>query len=150
MSYGNTYKGKYKIKKPEKYVGDPNNVTYRSLWERACFTWCERNPKVVRWSSEEIIIPYYDAGRKRQRRYFMDLMIEFSDGKKIIVEVKPKKQTKPPTKRGKKKARYLEESMTFVTNQCKWQAAEKYAKDRGWQFHIWHEDILKSLGILKG
>ena len=36
-----TYKGKYRIKKPKKYMGDPKNVTYRSLWERQAFRWCE-------------------------------------------------------------------------------------------------------------
>ena len=147
--YNNTYKGSYKIKKPEKYAGDPSNVTYRSMWERACFVWAERNSDVVRWSSEEVIVPYYDEGQKKNRRYHIDLRLEFKDGTKLLVEVKPHKQTKPPTKRGKKRTRYLEESMTYVTNVCKWKAADKFAKGKGWQFAIWTEKELRKMGILK-
>lgn len=148
MSYGNTYSGKYKIRKPEKYVGDPDNVTYRSLWERACFVWAERNPDVVRWSSEEVIVPYYDEASKKQRRYFIDLRLEMKDGSKLLVEVKPNKQTKPP-KRGKNKIRFIEEGLTYVTNQCKWEAAHAWAAQRGMKFVIWDEKILKKMGILK-
>ena len=53
-----SYKGKYKIKKKEKYAGDASAVVYRSLWERQCFRWCEDNPNVQYWNSEEIVIPY--------------------------------------------------------------------------------------------
>lgn len=148
MGYGKTYSGKYKVKKPEKYDGDPDVVTYRSLWERACFVWCERNPDVVKWSSEEVIVPYYDEASKKKRRYFMDLRIEFANGDVVLVEIKPKKQTVPP-KKGKNKMRYLEESMTYITNRCKWAAAEKYADVRGMKFMVWHEDTLKKMGILK-
>lgn len=148
MGYGKTYKGTYKIKKPEKYVGNPDAVTYRSLWERACFVWAERNPDVVRWSSEEVVVPYYDEASKRQRRYFIDLQIEFKDGTKVLVEIKPHKQTKPPRK-GKNRTRYLEESLTYVTNVCKWKAADAFAKSKGWKFDIWDEKKLKAMGILK-
>lgn len=148
MSYGKTYQGKYKIRKPEKYVGNPDNVTYRSLWERACFVWAERNPNVVRWSSEEVIIPYYDEASKKQRRYFMDLQLEMKDGSKLLVEIKPNKQTKPP-KKGKNKMRFIEEGLTYVTNQCKWKAAATWAENRGMKFVIWDEKTLKAMGILK-
>lgn len=146
--YNNTYKGKYKIKKPEKYEGNTTEVVYRSLWERAVFVWCERNPSVANWSSEEVIIPYYDVGKGKPRRYHMDMKITFTDGRTILVEVKPKKQMKPPSKR-LKRARYLEEKATYVTNTCKWTAAEQYTKARGWGFQIWNEDTLKKMGILK-
>ena len=53
------YKGLYTIENKKKYAGDPLNVVYRSLWEREVFKWCDRNPKIKTWSSEEIIIPYY-------------------------------------------------------------------------------------------
>ena len=154
MAYGKTYSGKYKIKKPAKYDGDATSVTYRSMWERACFTWCERTADVVKWSSEEIIIPYYDQANRKQRRYFMDLRITFKNGETVLVEIKPDKQTRPPRKprghaKGKGRARYLEESVTFVTNQCKWEAADVYAKKRGWKFVVWTEKTLKKMGILK-
>ena len=52
------YKGKWKPKNLEKYEGNPFNITYRSLWERKAFKWCDENPEVRSWSSEEIIVPY--------------------------------------------------------------------------------------------
>lgn len=30
----------------------------------------------------------------------------------------------------------------------KWEAANDYAKDRGWKFQIWTEDTLQSMGIM--
>ena len=40
-----SYKGRYTLKKPEKYIGDAKKVVYRSLWEKQAFKWCENNPK---------------------------------------------------------------------------------------------------------
>jgi len=31
------YRGKYRVKNPEKYEGDHTRVEYRSLWERQVF-----------------------------------------------------------------------------------------------------------------
>jgi hypothetical protein len=31
----------------------------------------------------------------------------------------------------------------------KWEAANTYAKDRGWEFVIWTENDLKRMGIMK-
>jgi len=142
------YSGIYKIKNKRKYKGDPNKVVYRSLWERACFEWCDTNSAVKKWSSEEIVVPYIYDVDKRYHRYFVDLYIQFED-KTLLIEVKPKKETKPPEYKGRKTKKYLMEGMTFVKNQNKWKAAEEYAKDRGWQFLVWTEDDLKKLGILK-
>ena len=41
-----SYKGRYTLKHPEKYIGDAKKIVYRSLWERQAFKWCENNPKV--------------------------------------------------------------------------------------------------------
>ena len=53
-----SYKGKYTIKNKSKYAGDSNKVVYRSLWERQAFRWCEDNPNIRFWNSEEVVIPY--------------------------------------------------------------------------------------------
>jgi len=86
------YSGRYQVLNPKKYLGDHTNVIYRSLWERDCFKWCDMNPKVKAWSSEEVIIPYYYEVDKRYHRYFPDLKIIFSN-KTILVEIKPDKET---------------------------------------------------------
>ena len=148
-----TYQGTYKIKKPHKYSGDADNVVYRSAWERACFVWCERNNSVEEWNSEETVIEYYDKASKKLRRYFIDLTIKFKDGTTVLVEVKPNRQTKSPKKperRTKKRTqRYLQETATYITNMCKWEAASKFATRQGWSFEVWDENILKQKGILK-
>ena len=53
------YSGKYIPKNKNKYRGDPTGVVYRSHWEKLCFLWCDRNPNVKYWSSEETVIPYF-------------------------------------------------------------------------------------------
>ena len=141
------YSGKFKVTKPRKYKGDPNTVVYRSMWEHHCFKWCEQNPNVKTWSSEETIIPYFYDVDKKYHRYFVDLKINFKDGKTIIVEIKPDKETRPPKKPDKSK-RYLNESLTYVKNMNKWKAANEFAKDRGWEFQIWTEKTLMKMGIL--
>jgi len=142
-----TYKGRYKVKKPEKYEGDISTVTYRSSWEKFCFLWAERNSSVIKWSSEEVVIPYlYEADRK-WHRYFMDLKLVMEDGRTILVEIKPKSQTIPPKVPQRKTKKYLNESFTFIKNQNKWDAAREYCADRGWSFEIWTEDVLSSMGM---
>ena len=73
------YSGRYTVKNPKKYKGDFTNVIYRSLWEKSVFMWCDNNPKVKGWSSEEIVIPYYYDADKRYHRYFPDIKIIFED-----------------------------------------------------------------------
>ena len=139
------YSGKFKIKNVNKYKGDFDNVIYRSLWERNVFKWCDENPKVKFWSSEEVIVPYFYEGDKRYHKYFPDIKIVFED-KTILVEIKPEKETHPPTGQRRTK-QYIAEGLSYIRNMNKWEAANDYAKDRGWEFQVWTEDTLKDLGI---
>ena len=141
------YSGKYKVKHRSKYKGDADKVIYRSGWELYCFGWCDNNPNIKNWSSEEVVIPYFYDVDKRMHRYFMDLKITYKDGRTILVEIKPEKETVPPKKPDKSK-RYLSEAMTYVKNMNKWKAAEEYAKDRKWEFQIWTEKTLTEMGIM--
>ena len=141
------YSGKYKVKNPHKYKGDHTNVIYRSLWEKYCFKWCDESPEVKEWSSEEVVIPYFYEVDKKYHRYFMDLKITFTNGKTILVEIKPEKETQPP-KRPDKSKRYINEAMTYVKNMNKWEAASKFAKDNNWGFQIWTEKTLTKMGIM--
>jgi hypothetical protein len=121
---------------PEKYTGDPTNIIMRSSWETRFASWCDKNPSVLKWSSEETIIPYKCPTDNRIHRYFVDFKITVTTGKTYLVEVKPKTQTQPPIYPGKRTQRYLQESLAFIKNQAKWQAANEFAKDRGWEFKI--------------
>ena len=121
---------------PEKYTGDPTNIIMRSSWETRFASWCDKNPSVLKWSSEETIIPYKCPTDNRIHRYFVDFKITVTTGKTYLVEVKPKTQTQPPIYPGKRTQRYLQESLAFMKNQAKWEAANEFAKDRGWEFKI--------------
>lgn len=145
-----TYKGIYKIKNPQKYKGDTDNVVYRSGWEMNVMNWCDTNSSVVEWSSEEVIIPYLCETDKRMHRYFVDFYVKYRNGRVVLIEVKPAKETLPPkgAGRGASRKRYLTEGMTYIKNVSKWKAANEYCKDRGWHFEIWTENELRNMGIL--
>lgn len=138
--------GLFRPKNPYKYKGDVNNIVYRSSWEKRFLTWCDENPSIVEYSSEETIVPYICETDSRMHRYFIDAWVKVKDkdGKlsEFIVEIKPWAQTQPPKYPGKQTKRYLEEVETFVKNQSKWAAAKKYAAQRGWQFIILTEKEL--------
>lgn len=134
------HKRKFIPKNPEKYAGDANNIIMRSSWETRFANWCDRNPNIVKWSSEETVIPYRCPTDDKIHRYFVDfkITVKNKDGelKTFLVEVKPAKQTVQPVFPGRKTKRYLIESFYFIKNQAKWAAAKNYCSDRGWGFKI--------------
>lgn len=140
------YKGQFKPKNPNKYVGDHKNIIYRSSWECKVMDWLDRNPDVISWASEELIIPYISPVDGRWHRYFPDFLIKVKtrDGstKTILIEVKPKKQTMEPMVQKRKTKKYLTEVMTWGVNQAKWKAAKEYCDDRKWEFQLITEDHL--------
>ena len=121
---------------PEKYAGDPTNIIMRSSWVTQFANWCDKNPSIVKWSSEETIIPYRCPTDDRIHRYFVDFKITTSNGKTYLVEVKPHKQTEPPVYPGRRTKKFLAESFAYIKNQAKWAAAREYCKDRKWEFKI--------------
>lgn len=140
-----TYKGKYSPKNPKKYRGDPTNIVYRSLWERKVMVYLDDNDAILEWGSEELVIPYRSPVDGRIHRYFPDFTVKAKtkDGiKTMILEVKPKAQTREPKKQSKVTRRYLTEVMTWGVNQAKWKAAEEYCADRQWEFKLITEDHL--------
>ena len=146
------YKGRYTVKNKEKYAGDPTQIVYRSLWERNAFRWAESNPNIIKWNSEEVVIPYKCKTDNKMHKYYMDMLIQWKDGEVLLVEIKPAKQTKPPKKPSRKTKKYINEVTTYIKNTSKWSAAQQYASHKGWKFEIWTEDTLKNKGIkvLKG
>lgn len=142
------YKGKFKPKYPEKYIGDPTNVIYRSLWEMRLMRYFDQHPGILKWGSEELQIPYVSPIDNKIHRYFPDFIIQTKnqDGSinTTVIEVKPYAQTKEPDRNQPKSRRYIKEVYTWGVNQAKWKAAEEYCKDRRWQFKIMTE---KEIGI---
>lgn len=130
---------------PEKYKGDPTTIIMRSSWETRFATWCDRTSSVIHWKSEETIIPYRSPIDNRLHRYFVDFQIQVRDKDGVLntylVEIKPFNQTKPPLFSGRR-TRYLTEAKTYVINQAKWEAAHRWAEDRGWKFIVLTENEL--------
>jgi len=138
------YKTKYKTKNPSKYIGNPTNIICRSLWERRVCKYLDENINVIRWGSEELVIPYYSPVDKKNHRYYPDFIAEIKDNngniKTYVIEVKPKKQTKPPKKPKRQTKSYIRECMTYTINEAKWKSANKLCKKEGWEFIILTED----------
>lgn len=142
------YKGKYSPSYPRKYKGDPTNIVYRSLWERKFMIYCDLNENILEWGSEEIVMPYRSPVDGRVHRYFPDFYIKVKEStgriKKMIIEIKPKRQCSPPSKPKKQTKGYLREAYEYAKNQAKWEAASEWCKDRGYIFKVFTE---KELGI---
>ena len=140
------YKGRYNPVNPKKYKGNPQNIIYRSLWERKFMVYCDTNDKVLEWGSEEIIIPYISPWDSKVHRYFPDFYIKVKQSsgniKKFIIEVKPKKQTRPPKPVERKTKRWINEVRTFGVNEAKWKHATKWCKDNDMEFKILTEEEL--------
>ena len=135
------YSGKFSPKNPTKYLGDPTNIFYRSLWERRVMVHLDITSSVLKWSSEEIVIPYLSPVDGRWHRYFPDFYVQTDKGS-MILEVKPLSQSVAPKPRKVKTHKYITEVMTYGVNQAKWKAAEEYCADRKWKFKVITEQEL--------
>ena len=138
-----SYKGIYRPSNPKKYKGDQSNIIYRSLWERKFMNYCDITESIDEWASEEFWIPYRSPVDNRVHRYFPDFFVKYKDKKGkircLVIEVKPKRETKPPRKT-KNKVRYMYETKTWGINSAKWAAAKSYCKNKNWEFKILTED----------
>ena len=142
-----SHHGKYFPRHPKKYKGNPTNIVYRSSWEKKFMNWCDLTESVSEWQSEEFFIPYRSPIDGRVHRYFPDFFVKYKDnnGKKrvLVIEVKPKKETKMPTTNPKRRTKSWAYSVrTYAINQAKWKAAKEYCKDRNYEFKIMTEDDL--------
>jgi hypothetical protein len=141
-----SYKGKFRPKNPNKYKGNPSNIIYRSLLERRFMVYLDEHSAILKWSSEEIIIPYVSPIDNRVHRYFPDFYMKYKNKKGItveeLIEVKPFSQCSPPnqkkklTKTGRTSKRYLKEVQTYMVNEAKWTQAMSFCKDRQWKWRI--------------
>jgi hypothetical protein len=140
------YQGIFRPKNPKKYIGDSNNIVYRSSWECRVMNWFDQNEDIISWASEELIVPYKSPIDNRFHRYFPDFIVKVKTRngtmKTLMIEVKPKKQTIPPEPRKRVTKQYVTEVTTYGVNQAKWKAAQEYCLDRGWEFKIMTEEHL--------
>jgi hypothetical protein len=143
---GETYKSRYYPEFPNKYKGNPNNIICRSSWERRFCRWCDLNENILQWGSEEFSIPYISPIDNRIHKYFPDFIVKLKESsgkiKTYVIEVKPKKQTRPPKTPKRQTKSYIYEATEYAKNQAKWKAAQEFCDDRRIEFKIITEDEL--------
>lgn len=128
---------------PEKYIGDPDNIIIRSQWELRAFQFCDNNPNVVKWGSEEIAIPYMKPfpGGYKPANYYPDLYVEYIDRegnyKRELIEVKPEKFTR--ASRARKTETKAFENMQYIVNMAKFTAANHWCEKNGIKFTVMTE-----------
>jgi hypothetical protein len=129
----------YRPVNPEKYIGDPCGIIYRSSWEKKFLRWLDASPAVKRWASEELAIPYASPVDGKIHKYYPDFYIEMVDNgqvKKFIAEIKPAAQCAVTP--GMSARSQLE----VAVNHAKWAAAKLAAEANGAEFKVLTEKVL--------
>jgi hypothetical protein len=142
--------GYYKLVNPQKYLGDPHKIIFRSSWEKRFATYCDHNDRILAWSSEPMQIPYLNPLDGVVKPYNVDfyVRVQTEEGyKEFIVEVKPSRQLQIPNKPSgriteKKMTSYTNAMKTYLVNLSKFKAAKEYALSRGWEFVVVTENFI--------
>jgi hypothetical protein len=139
--YSGARTGDFYPTRREKYIGKSERITYRSSWEKNALEFFDNNVNVLRWSYEDIIIPYLKPmqnGNLKAARYIPDAYVEYRDTsgniRKELLEIKPKKQTMRSKSRNVNAQMY--ENYVYAVNMAKWSAAEQWCLSRGIKFRV--------------
>lgn len=129
-----TARGRFIPKNPQKYIGNPNDIWFRSSWEIIAMKRFDSSPAVLKWCSEEISIPYIKPTDGRVHNYFPDFIVIYKgrDGEiiKSVIEVKPLKETVD------EEANNMYDKVALAINKAKWAAASQWCAQRGMKFEI--------------
>lgn len=149
--------GVYTLINPQKYIGNPLDIKFRSSWEQSFCRYLDTNDKIIKWTSEQPVITYFDSNNK-PHRYFPDFYFEMlknddsMDYKRIIVEIKPSTELEPPKKpqneTGKALENYEYALRTYIKNKTKWSYAVDYANKNNMEFIIITEQRLIKEGLI--
>jgi len=137
--YRRCKQGYYVCKHPEKYIGNSDDIIYRSGIELSYFRYLDENKNVKKWGSEIVKIPYFDESTNKSRNYIVDVYFEYISKlgvyEKAIVEIKNYKQTLPPEP--SKRSYYTNRAMLeYKKNLSKWKYAKQYADKNNLKFFI--------------
>lgn len=131
---------------PAKYCGNLP-IIFRSSWEYKVCKFLDECATVVKWGSECIRVRYFSIIDEKYHEYFPDFYFEYKtkDGvRKIIAEVKPKKDLtapkKPKRETEKTVARYKREAETYIRNMEKAKACRNYCDLHGIEYKFITED----------
>lgn len=147
------YTGFFKPLNPQKYIGNPLEIVYRSKLELKFMYYLDRHPDIIEWQSEEFSIPYLSSIDGRMHRYFPDFKIKKCNKNGIIetliIEIKPSNMLEKPklSKTKKITKKYIAESKAWIINNNKFEAAKEYCSRLNMKFLIITE---KELGITYG
>lgn len=149
------YSGKFTPTNKHKYKGDWTKIKWRSSWEYTLLKHLDKNPHVLKYSYETVIIPYRSmADKGKQRRYYMDFFVVYDNGLTCLIEVKPANETmKPKVPKlltEKAKMQFSKKAYTYQVNSDKWNAARKYCQLKGWKFFLLTEKNCGQLGLKFG
>lgn len=127
-------KGRFIPKNPHKYMGNANNIIFRSSWELSVMKFFDTSSAVSKYASEEIAIPYVSPLDGRVHRYFPDFIAKITDASGVtdtwLIEVKPLHQT------DMKYAKNLLQQKEIAKNEAKWRAAINFASLNNMKFKI--------------
>jgi len=136
--------GRFIPRHPEKYLGNPDNIFFRSSWEITFLKWLDMTPAVLRYGSEELAIPYLHPIDKKVHRYFPDAVVIYKDKdgniKKEVVEIKPYKETVMTPKTSDR------DKLVIAVNHAKWEAAQRFCATNGMTFRVVTEKTMYANG----
>jgi hypothetical protein len=104
-------------------------VNYRSSYELAFCVLLDSAKSVTRWEFEQTWIRYTYG---RQRSYLVDFTVYLANGKRFLIEIKPK-------------AFYDKALVTKDMNYHKWEAAKAFANNHDFIFRVVTEDGMRIL-----
>lgn len=133
--------GYYHVVNKSKIKNNNKVLYYRSGLEKKMMRICDLSPSIIKWSYEEVIIPYKKLYQtdKKIHRYIMDFWLKKKVNgriKEFLVEVKPFDFLSPPKIQKRKTKKYIDLIENYSTNVAKWEQADKYCNDKGWEFAI--------------
>ncbi len=157
----NYIQGQYYPVNTEKYVGDINEIYFRSSWEKRFCIYCDNTRDVLKWSSETIEIPYQIVNEQvlestrinqlQNKIYKPDFYME-TVGKtawepnRYLIEIKPLKQVikpeEPKKLTTKSFQRYKDDYAMWIKNMLKWEQAKVWCEKKGIVFKIITEDLI--------
>tara|TARA_R110000744_G_scaffold10369_4_gene32287 strand:+ start:1943 stop:2392 length:450 start_codon:yes stop_codon:yes gene_type:complete len=144
-SYRNFKQGRFTPTDRSKFIGKGDPI-YRSSYELKFMNWCDHNPNVIEWGSENVVVPYVHPIDGKVHRYYIDNYVRIREGKNIqtyLIEIKPAKQVGKPVKTPRKqKKTFLKECTTWAINQRKWEYARRYCASKSYKFIILTEKEL--------
>lgn len=128
-------KGLFTPKHPEKYLGDPRKIRFLSSWELRFMHFCDTNPNIMKWGSEEFRVKYYHPIKQKVCEYIPDFIIKYQNtrGEVIteVIEIKPAKQS--GLARGNLSTY---DKVQLVINNAKWTAAKAMCDNAGIKFRV--------------